>query len=584
MVAVPLFYDFCICGKILNQELNIQYGQRSVVFMFCHKCGKELPDNAMFCNRCGTSTYDLQPKRGEHHRKESLNSHNNTLNRNHGRSARSKRMLILAGIGVVCVIAVMLTIVLILRKGSDDKAANIDMPEEELIAEVSSDNEQLQEMKTVTDKVTDENGNPVEDLLGYGNLKKGQYVTFGKYEQDNDLDNGEEPIEWEILDNDGERVLLFSRYFLDSVRYNEEYIDVTWETCTLRRWLNNDFFNTAFSEDERNLICSVILPNQDNDYYGTDGGDFTDDKVFCLSIFDIEKYFEPGDYYDKEKHIGYINDLETPPTKYAKDQIGNMLVYSWWLRTPAKNNKSICIVDENGFAGDYYDVTDMRTGVRPAMWVMYRKNENLFNLFDIRKSQDSSDGLPAPEDWQINFKNFIENRDYIQSGDFIDKTKAYHSDISFALHDIDKDGVPELFIFSGYSDDIEIYGALTYVYKYNDGNVSCCGDIPGINTGHFRYGTDNRFPGLFYDFSHTGVTIHDYHYVEDGYIQCKNVSTEEEEYNNDTGYTGNYIETSRINDDELYNAEKNADNTLEFIDEEYYSSHGWDDFVSKNGY
>ncbi|MBP3696995.1 MAG: hypothetical protein J6J45_05560, partial [Clostridia bacterium] len=72
----------------------------------------------------------------------------------------------------------------------------------------------------------------------FSDTQVGDYITFGSYEQDNDLSNGKEPIEWLVLDKQDGKVLVISKYALDAKPYNDEYVDVTWETCTLRSWLN----------------------------------------------------------------------------------------------------------------------------------------------------------------------------------------------------------------------------------------------------------------------------------------------------------------------------------------------------------
>ena len=96
----------------------------------------------------------------------------------------------------------------------------------------------------------------------------GDICYFGAYEQDNDLTNGKEPIEWLVLDVQGDKALLLSKYGLDAKPYNTTYADVTWETCTLRKWLNDDFLKTAFSEDEQKAILTTEVDNSANDYPG----------------------------------------------------------------------------------------------------------------------------------------------------------------------------------------------------------------------------------------------------------------------------------------------------------------------------
>ena len=88
----------------------------------------------------------------------------------------------------------------------------------------------------------------------------GEYVPFGAYEQDSNIANGKETIEWLVLDKQGERILAVSKYILDSQAYRhiaESYTTALWENSFIRDWLNNDFLNAAFSVDERALIPVV---------------------------------------------------------------------------------------------------------------------------------------------------------------------------------------------------------------------------------------------------------------------------------------------------------------------------------------
>ena len=66
-----------------------------------------------------------------------------------------------------------------------------------------------------------------------------EYIVFGSYEQDGNKKNGKEPIEWEVLGEDENGILVVSRYILDCQPYNKSPSHVTWKTCTLRKWLNN---------------------------------------------------------------------------------------------------------------------------------------------------------------------------------------------------------------------------------------------------------------------------------------------------------------------------------------------------------
>ena len=85
--------------------------------------------------------------------------------------------------------------------------------------------------------------NPIASNVGVGSI-----VQYGSYEQDNVLSNGAEPIEWIVLDKQGNKVLLLSRCGLDAIPFHKRLTSVTWAECSLRDWLNTTFFNTAFDE------------------------------------------------------------------------------------------------------------------------------------------------------------------------------------------------------------------------------------------------------------------------------------------------------------------------------------------------
>ena len=116
---------------------------------------------------------------------------------------------------------------------------------------------------------------------GNGRVSPGDIMTFGHYEQDGDLSDGTENIEWTVLDVQENSALLISRYGLDSVQYNTERAEVTWETCSLREWLNGDFLCAAFSEEEQETIIESV-----QDYYNMKLGVVQEDLAdnFRLSM------------------------------------------------------------------------------------------------------------------------------------------------------------------------------------------------------------------------------------------------------------------------------------------------------------
>ena len=190
----------------------------------------------------------------------------------------------------------------------------------------------------------------------------GQIVTFGNYEQDNDLSNGVEPIEWIVLDVQDGKSLLISRYALDCQQYNIQYVNVTWETCSMRKWLNSTFLNNAFNAEEQALIPTVTVSADKNPDYNTTPGNSTEDKIFLLSIEKVNKYFVSN------------KDAQCVPTVYAKtlgcyvDQ--NTGTCSWWLRSPGGSSYYAAFVYSVGAVdsiGGYVNYSG--NAVRPALWI-----------------------------------------------------------------------------------------------------------------------------------------------------------------------------------------------------------------------
>lgn len=201
--------------------------------------------------------------------------------------------------------------------------------------------------------------------------KAGDYITFGSYEQDGNISNGKEDVEWIILDVKGDKALVISKYVLDAQAYNAEYGDTTWETCTLRQWLNNDFIYSAFSAEEQEKIQTTVVVAEDSQRYGTDAGNDTQDKIFLLSFSEAEKYFD-SDEARECKATEYAIDEGCWVNDYA-DYYGNC--DGWWLRSPGVGQFIAAYVEcdgclsEGSMDGVGGLVGDDAYGVRPAMWI-----------------------------------------------------------------------------------------------------------------------------------------------------------------------------------------------------------------------
>jgi hypothetical protein len=191
----------------------------------------------------------------------------------------------------------------------------------------------------------------------------GNIVTFGNYEQDNDLSNGKEAIEWIVLEVNDDQAFLVSKYCLDEHAYNTDKVAMTWAKCTMRVWLNDTFLNEAFSTDEQAKIIPTTIVNKNNPHYGTEGGEDTTDRIFFLSYDEVNQFFPDTD------------SRRTEPTAYAIAQgvyLNARNGYTWWwLRTPGVRPVDVCGVSAYGNITGYgsRDVNRTNGAVRPAMWV-----------------------------------------------------------------------------------------------------------------------------------------------------------------------------------------------------------------------
>ena len=188
--------------------------------------------------------------------------------------------------------------------------------------------------------------------------KVGKTIEFGNYPQDKD--GTEKPIEWIVMKNEGNQVLLLSKYVLDAKPYNnEEWGDVTWETSDIRQWLNNEFYTTAFNKAEKAKIQTSLTKNEDNSKYGTSGGNDTEDKVFLLSEKEAETLFSNDD-----ERIAKVTGYAEKSGVYVNEE----KVAWWWLRSPGRYSSSAAVVGSDGWVyGDGSIVSGAYDGVRPAL-------------------------------------------------------------------------------------------------------------------------------------------------------------------------------------------------------------------------
>lgn len=199
-------------------------------------------------------------------------------------------------------------------------------------------------------------------------MQIGDKLSFGNYT-------------WIVLDVQADRALIITEYIIEQRSYNDAYVDTTWADCALRKYLNGDFYD-AFDENDQLRICSTVNLNPNNQWYGTNGGVDTEDKIFLLSIEELVcKYF--GDSSDKLYNPGknqrYWFERKdcNNGKRIARLQWNREQVSWWWTRSPGRvgvkavyvhGDGNIGIQGNNILKGNVADGC-CTGGVRPAMWI-----------------------------------------------------------------------------------------------------------------------------------------------------------------------------------------------------------------------
>ena len=206
--------------------------------------------------------------------------------------------------------------------------------------------------------------------------KVGDVIVFGTYEQDGNTANGKEPLEWLVLAREGNSLLLVTLYGIEHMQFHSSLEKVTWETSALRKWLNNDFIQIAFSNAESDAIKkTTVVAEKNPEYPNSPAGNDTEDKVFILSVQEAELLFTDNNARKcspTEAAIAAEPDAFSRMSSkawYAKHSYG----CSWWLRSPGMY-KDLYV----SYVGKYGNITGggqvYMSGtdfcVRPAMWII----------------------------------------------------------------------------------------------------------------------------------------------------------------------------------------------------------------------
>ena len=314
-------------------------------------------------------------------------------------------------------------------------------------------------------------------------------VWFGNYWQNTDSDgdgkvtqsDDKEPIKWRILNVDDEgNALLLSDKLLDITEYNPGELEVTWETCTYRSFLNSydksanayeidfsadGFLNNAFSADEIAAITTTKVANEDNPVYGTEGGNDTEDKIFSLSVMEA---MNPEYGFTKNEFIGPDENPEKFYTDADPGRVAMTTGYAdakgesfkgeatdkgaglYWLRTSGYSPKYPGHIN---LVGGAYAISvhmdENRVYLRPALNINLNDSASMWSyagkVYADGSVRDNADDIDSPvtqnevSTWDcIWFGNYWQDTDSNEDGKVTEDDEK--EPIKWRVLDIDDDG------------------------------------------------------------------------------------------------------------------------------------------------
>lgn len=235
----------------------------------------------------------------------------------------------------------------------------IGVPGQKEAAAVKSDDRKVMTINIPEKTPTADSNGEIPGADATSNVQR-KTVTFGRYYQDNAKEL--KPLEWIVLDEQDGYTLLMTKQIIASKGWvNKGRDDVTWAESDLRQWLDMDFYNTAFSDEEQSHMASFCAVQPQNPRYDTPAGKETVSPVSLLSYQELIHYM-PTDF-----------ERRTQPTTYAVQQgcyLNPEGDSAWWLRSPGPTPtlpEHLASWGNLGARAHYID--DNSIGVRPVIWV-----------------------------------------------------------------------------------------------------------------------------------------------------------------------------------------------------------------------
>ena len=293
-------------------------------------------------------------------------------------------------------------------------------------------------------------------------------IYFGNYWQsvksEDATDSNKEPVKWRVLANDGS-LFVVSDKNLDCIEYNSSAETVTWENCSLRKWLNGKFLDKAFTTQEQGAVLESLVVNEDG-AKGSEAGADTYDKVYLLSIYEVIDP-ELGFPTDWKAKGGTRVALNTEYTRSKRAMTSSDMSGAWWLRTPGDAKNAANVFNAGNVFVRGGNVNNFIFAVRPAMNIDTSKV-----LFTSPAEGGKTSGAPGPDamkevgsytgsDWKFTIKD--------------DTRPVFEASVS-GSKTILKDGAVKLRYKGASTGENEYISALI---EDTDGNILYYGNIAG---------------------------------------------------------------------------------------------------------
>lgn len=231
------------------------------------------------------------------------------------------------------------------------------------------------------------------DGAEYAKVVANPYENNYKFSDESEVVSGTtyyfkvEPIRWRILSEENGIALILCDGIIGSKAYQSSYYYSYGDYYTtangapsgttvnnykyseIRAWLNDEFLNTAFDNDERTLIKTTVVDNgaesagyTEDDFTYEYSCENTNDKVFLLSYKEAisEDY---GMNYDME-----TSDYARATGAFMSTDSDYYGLGGWWLRSPGCDRDYLAMCFEGDDAGGV-GVGVSPVGVVPALQI-----------------------------------------------------------------------------------------------------------------------------------------------------------------------------------------------------------------------